>query len=224
MGKEQESKGKFIVLEGVGGSGKSTQLVYASEHLTSLGRANVITREPGGVPEAERIRKLIFLLKGANIINADHQMALFFAAREFWVSGVVAPNIDKGVDVLCDRTYTSTGAYQGYAEGGNIETIKKMADIVMGNYKPNGIILLDISLETARRRVVRENGESDPYDEKGKDYFKRLIYGYREMASQNWGDVPWYVVNGEKSRAEVAKEVARVLDAIIFSKVPARLP
>ena len=70
-------------------------------------------------------------------------MVLFFAARKFWVDGVVAPNIDNGINVLTDRCHTSTGAYQGYAEGGDQNKILEISNIILGNYKPDAVILLD---------------------------------------------------------------------------------
>lgn len=115
-------RGKFIVFEGILGAGKKTQARLAKDYLISLGRRANYTREPGGVASAEAIRRLIFKLRGENLINADHQVALFFASRDFWVREFVAPNIGAGYDVASDRSYPSTAAYQGYGEGADVKS------------------------------------------------------------------------------------------------------
>lgn len=99
-GSNMGERGKFIVFEGVGGSGKTTQTALGGEYLRGRGRKVKVTGEPGGVTQAEVLRRLIFTLKEAGAANPDHQIALFFAARDFWVRGLVTPNIEFGIDVL----------------------------------------------------------------------------------------------------------------------------
>ncbi len=211
-------RGKFIVMEGVGGSGKGTQVERAKNLLTKNGLQAVYTREPGGLASAEKIRKLIFSLRDKKLIGPEGQMALFFAARKFWVDGVVAPNLAKGINVLTDRCHTSTGAYQGYAEGGNQKQILDIADVVLGDYKPDAVILLDVSRETSMfRRGKDVNG--DPFDKETPEYFDRLIAGYREMARIGWGGLSWYVVNGEPIPEIVSESVAKVLEEIFGTKL-----
>ncbi len=209
-------RGKFIVFEGILGAGKTTQAELARNYLISLGRKANYTREPGGVTSAEVIRRLIFRLRGENIINPDHQVALFFAARDFWVRDFVAANIELGIDVVSDRTYPSTAAYQGYAEGADLKSIGEMTQVIMGKYKPDGIVLLDISVqEGLRRNSNSNNGENDPFDNLGMEYFEKVATGYREMAKTNWSTVPWYVINGEKPTEDVARDVQVVLREIL---------
>ncbi len=208
-------RGKFIVFEGVGGSGKSTQIELARLHLEKLGRDVITTREPGGIPEAECIREFIFQLKGERVINADQQVALFFAARNFWVKRLVIPQLTEGLDIISDRTYPSTNAYQGYGEGADCTIIQKMSQIVMGEYKPNGIILLDISPDTAISRK-KLNSAGDPFDEQEFEYYERVIEGYREMASTGWfNNTSWYVVDGEQPIDAVSEDVKMILKRII---------
>src|SRR5258708_1057899 len=207
-------RGKSIYIEGIGGAGKSTQVEFLLEYMSSLGHEVVLTREPGGNPAAEKIRGLIFNLKDKGIINADHQMALFFAARYLWVTEVVKPNLDKGTHVISDRSYFSTVAYQGYAEGGDLDTILKIADVVMEGCKPDAVILLDISPEEAAMRRSKRS-ESDPFDSEGFSYVTRLINGYRDMAQNNLGNVPWTVINGEQSVEKVSDEIKAVLSSTL---------
>jgi dTMP kinase len=213
-----KERGKFVVMEGVGGSGKGTQIDLAKDLLIDNGLQVVFTREPGGLAPAEEIRKLIFSLRDKKLIGPEGQMVLFFAARKLWVEGVVAPNIDRGISVLTDRSHTSTGAYQGYAEGGNQEQILKIADVVLGKYKPDAIILLDISRETSMQRRGK-NVNGDPFDKETPEYFERLIAGYREMAKIGWGGLSWFVVDGEPKPEIVSESVARVLEDIFHKKL-----
>lgn len=206
-------RGKSIYIEGIGGAGKSTQVEFLLKYISSLGQKVILTREPGGNPAAEKIRGLIFSLKEKGVINADHQMALFFAARYLWVTEVVKPNLDKGINVISDRSYFSTAAYQGYAEGGDLETINKIADIVMEGCKPNVVVLLDISPEEAISRRNKRGG-NDPFDNEGLEYVKRLVGGYRDMAQKNWGDVPWVVINGEQPTEKVSNDIRSALDML----------
>lgn len=211
-------KGRFIVFEGIGGAGKTDQIPKANDLLERNGFKSIYTREPGGLDPAEKIRDLIFKLKDAHLIGSEGQMVLFFAARSLWIDGVVAPNIDKGINVLTDRCHTSTGAYQGYAEGGNQETILKVADIVLGKYKPDAVILLDISKETSFKRRGKDiNG--DPFDKEPPEYFEKLVAGYRQMAAIGWGGLNWYIVDAEPKPQVVSESIAKVLEDIFHKKL-----
>lgn len=210
-------KGKFIVLEGVGGCGKGTQVKYI-ERLLSRNNIDVVaTREPGGFASSEVIRKLIFDLRGKKLIGAEGQMVLFFAARKFWVDRVVKPNLKKGVNIVADRSYTTTGAYQGYAEGGDQKNILSISDVVMGETKPDAVILLDVSVETSMKRRVDPKG--DPFDKENKKYFQKIIDGYHEMAKRNWGSLKWYVVDGEPKPKEVFESVTKVLEKVLGKRL-----
>ncbi|MBN1168490.1 dTMP kinase [Candidatus Woesebacteria bacterium] len=204
-------RGKYIDFEGPGGAGKSTQIFKASEILTENGFDVITTREPGGTDSAESIRRLLFELKSGELIDAGGQMALFFAARRLLRDELIAPNLDKGVSVLTDRSYPSTGAYQGGGEGGDDSLILQMADVTMGECKPDAVLLFDIEPEVA---MARNNPEDDPYDKKGIDYFARVITAYRDMAENNWGGLKWYKIDGNPGIGEVSEQVTEVLSEI----------
>lgn len=205
--------GKFIAFEGIGGSGKGTQIEFAKKFLKAHNIEVITTREPGGVNPAEEIRKLIFALREANLIGPEGQMALFFAARKLWINGLVVPNLKEGVNVLTDRCHASTAAYQGYAEGGDLEKILKISEIVLGENKPDAVIFLDISHKTMTKRRG-ENPNGDPFDKQPEEYTQKLIAGYREMAKEGWGGMRWFTVNGEGTVEEVNSRVAQVLGEI----------
>jgi len=209
-------KGKFVVLEGVGGAGKSEQIKKISDYLKSKGVNFVATREPGGVQEAEQVRSLIFAFKRKRIINSDHETALFFAARKIWMENVVIPSIKSGFNVISDRTYFSTAAYQGFAGGVDVELIEKMSKVVIGKYKPDLVILLDVSLKTALMRNSA-NKEGDPFDYLSKKFFQKVINGYRKMAKEGWGGVKWEVIDAENSIEDVFRIVRKSIDKIVLS-------
>lgn len=213
-----KERAKFVVFEGVGGCGKGTQIEIARQLLVKNGLQVVSTREPGGVGSSEEIRNLIFTLKGEGLIGAEGQMVMFFTARKFWVDGLVAPNIKNGTHVLGDRCYTSTGAYQGYAEGGDQKRILRMADIIMGEYKPDAILLLDVSRETSMKRRGKDTN-GDPFDRETSEYMDKLVAGYKEMSVQGWGDLQWFVVNGEPAPEVVSESVAKVLEDVFEKKL-----
>lgn len=210
-------KGKFIVLEGVGGCGKGTQAIYIEKLLSRNNIDVVTTREPGGFASSEVIRKLIFDLRDKKLIGAEGQMVLFFAARKFWVEKVVKPSIKDGINVIADRSYTTTGAYQGFAEGGDQKKILKIADVVMGETKPDAVILLDVSAEVSMERRKDPNG--DPFDKESKIYFQKIIDGYREMAKKGWGGLKWYKIDGEPERKVVSESIRLVLEKILNKKL-----
>ena len=206
-------RGKFIVFEGVGGSGKTTQIELAKDFLEKKGLKVLTTREPGGVEASEKIRELIFALRDKNLVGPEGQVVLFFAARYLWLNSLVKLALTNGINVLTDRAHTSTAAYQGFAEGGDLDQILKVSEVVMEGVKPDAVILLDISPETSiKRRAAETNG--DPFDKQNEDYFRRLIAGYREMAQEGWGDLKWYMVNGEGTIEEVQARISEVLTQI----------
>lgn len=213
-----QERGKFIIFEGPGGCGKGTQIEIAKNLLVSNGLRAISTREPGGVGPSEEIRKLIFELRDRKLLGAEGQMVMFFTARKFWVDLLVSPNIDQGISVLGDRGYPSTGAYQGYAEGGDQDRILRIADIIMRDYKPDAVLLFDISSQTSvKRRGKDVNG--DPFDRETPEYLEKVVAGYRDMAKTGWGGLNWYVVNGEPEPQAVSESVARVLEGVFHKKL-----
>lgn len=212
-----KKKGKFIVFEGVGGCGKGVQVRFVKKLLKRNRMKVITTREPGGIKSSEVIRQLIFDLRGQKLIGSEGQMVLFYAARKFWVDKVVNPSLKKRINVIADRSYTATCAYQGYAEGGDQNIILKISDVVMGQAKPDAVILLDVSVETSMER--RKDTKGDPFDKEDKKYFQKIINGYREMAREKWGGLKWYVVDGEPSIKEVSESVAKVFEKIFSRKL-----
>lgn len=215
---ERNYPGHLIVLDGVGGSGKTTQGKQLAEYLITIGHEVVQTREPGGSEPAEAIRELIFALKRENLIDALQQALLFTTARMHWMRDVVLPELLGGKIVITDRSYTSTAAYQGFGEGGNLGKIEAFTKVVMGDIRPSGVILLDISPETAYVRDALRQNTNDPYDAQGQAYTRKIVEGYRHLAKVGWGGLDWYVVNGEHAPDIVTQDVILAAEKILKGK------
>lgn len=209
----EREQGKFIALEGVGKSGKSTQITRIEEYLRSQGREVVITREPGGVTSAEMVRETMFRLRSKMLINADQQVGFVFSARQLWLNELVVPAIENGKDVVTDRTYPSTAVYQGVGEGADIMQIEKITDAVMVDHKPDAIILFDITIDTLKERS-REDDGGDPFDSETEAYSQKLIEGYKKLAKENWSGVKWYVIDGNGNEEEVFGQIKECLEEI----------
>ena len=165
------------------------------------------------------IRKLIFTLKERGVINADHQMALFFAARYLWVEQWVRPRRARGLNIVSDRSFPATAAYQGYAEGGNLTVVERMAEVIFEGCKPDAVLLFDASSEETMKRLrAAGRTEVDPFDRQGIEYFERVIWGYRDMAARQWGGMDWYVINPDLDVSSVSRQVVRCLNHIFDIK------
>lgn len=138
----------FITFEGPEGSGKTTQLRLLAATLRAAGCEVVTTREPGGVPVAERLRELV--LHGE--LYPETEALLFLAARAEHVRAVIRPALAAGRLVLCDRFHDSTLAYQGYGLGLDVERLRQLCDFSAGGLRPDLTLLLDVPPETGLRR------------------------------------------------------------------------
>ena len=137
--------GRFITIEGGEGAGKSTAQTFLAEKLTGQGVSVLQTREPGGTPLAEAIRRnLLSIDEEAPVEMAE--LLLVFAARAQHLSKVIEPALNRGQWVLCDRFTDATYAYQGAGRGLSAQLIGKLEALVQGNRRPDTVILLDESM------------------------------------------------------------------------------
>jgi dTMP kinase len=152
--------GLFITFEGVEGAGKTTQIQRLKDALCEKGYAVFTTREPGGEPVAEAIRHV--LLSEGNPVDPTTELLLFLAARAQITSKVLRPHLEIGEIVLCDRFIDSTVAYQGYARGHDLETVRRLNALATNGLRPDLTILLELdpaaglSRQTDRNRMEAE--------------------------------------------------------------------
>jgi dTMP kinase len=174
--------GLFITLEGGEGSGKSTQIRRLAERLREAGSDVVVTREPGGTPEAEAVRAL--LVSGdVKRWTANSEALLNYAAREQHLEQVVRPALAAGKIVLCDRFMDSTRAYQGYAGGCDMAFIDALENAIVGPTSPNLTLIFDLDPESGLERA-RARGDAvseDRYERKGLAFHRKLRDGFLDI-------------------------------------------
>jgi dTMP kinase len=192
----------FISFEGIEGSGKTTLLRGVAAQLRLDGRNVLETREPGGTPAGDRIRELF--LEPALPVGAMTEVLLVNASRAQLVADVIRPALEAGSTVLCDRYVDSTLAYQGYARGVDLETVKRLCEAATGGLYPDLTFLVDVSLATSRDRVASRHGGSDRIDEQGLAFHDRVRDGFAALARLESRIV---VLDGERA-AEIVLEAA----------------
>lgn len=202
----KNKKGYFVTLEGGEGSGKSTQLKLLEDYLDKGGYDVIYTREPGGTPISEEIRKI--LLGGKNIEMSDETEALLFAAaRAQHIKEKILPAIAEGKTVVCDRYVHSSLVYQGYARGLG-EFVEKVNSYALENCMPDVTIFLDI---TPERAFARKGGADadDRLEQSGIDFHRRVYDGYVRMA-EKFPD-HFVRVNADRGIDEVFAEILDTL-------------
>lgn len=199
-----KSRSVFIVLEGVEGSGKSTQARLLADWLTAHGVPHVLTREPGGTAVGEEIRQI--LLHGDDM-PAEAELLLMNAARAVFVAEVVRPALDAGKVVVADRFYHSSIAYQGYGRGLSIDQVRAVCAFAAAGVLPDATIILDVPLETgAARRATR--GVEDRIERAGTDFHTKVAEAYRLLPDIEPGTVR---VSGTGSVEEVQQRIRALL-------------
>lgn len=175
------SRGRFIVLEGGEGGGKSTQARLLRDALAAQGRAVILTREPGGSPLAEAIRSLV-LGAWPEGIDAVTEVLLIFAARAAHLHATIRPALEAGTDVICDRFVDASYAYQGEGRGLGAERIAVLESFVLGTLKPDLVLLLDVAPETGVTRIA-ERGGNNRFDAESLDFMRRVRGAYLARAA-----------------------------------------
>ena len=174
-------QGKFITLEGIEGSGKSTNLVTIKSILDQYKIDYVLTREPGGGPLGPHLRKL--LLDKDQSISPSVEMLLMMADRRDHVDNLIIPNLDKGIWVISDRYLDSTIAYQGGGRQLDIDLITSLsASLKLPT--PDLTLLFDLPVDVALERA-KERSELDRFEREPKDFHSRIRESYLELASTN---------------------------------------
>ena len=174
-------QGKFITLEGIEGSGKSTNLETVKSILDQYKIDYVLTREPGGGPLGPHLRKL--LLDKDQSISPSVEMLLMMADRKDHVDNLINPNLDKGIWVISDRYLDSTIAYQGGGRQLDINLITSLS-VSLKLPTPDFTLLFDLPVELALERA-KERSELDRFEREPQDFHCRIRESYLELASTN---------------------------------------
>jgi dTMP kinase len=174
----------FITLEGMDGSGKTTQAQLTADYLRERGYNTLLTREPGGTPIGNQVRGILLDNMDNTEMNARTELLLFCASRAQLVAEIITPHLESGGSVVCDRYIDSTVAYQGYGHGLEIQALKRVVNFATGGLLPDLTLFLDITPETALRRRASGTlfGEAwNRLDDMELEFHKRVYKGYREI-------------------------------------------
>jgi dTMP kinase len=200
------SQGRFITFEGIDGSGKSTQARLLAAFLRAQGVDVVLTREPGGAPGAEEIRRL--LVEGSpDRWSPETEILLFTAARRDHLEKTIEPALARGATVISDRFADSTRVYQGAARGDLRALVDRLHDAVIAR-EPDLTFVIDMDpSEALRRGLARQSGE-DRFEDMGEDFQVRLREGFRALVAEY--PERCHLVDGERNPDLIAAEVSEI--------------
>ena len=172
----------FFSLEGIDGSGKSTQIDMLIDALTREGYSVVKLREPGGAKISEGIRGLLLDPAFKGIMGDKTELLLYNAARAQVIHEVIQPALDAGKIVIADRFAWSTFAYQGYARGLGADLVQRLTEITCGGCFPELTVVLDLTVEASRARTAKRGEAPDRPESEKADFFERVRQGYLAAA------------------------------------------
>jgi dTMP kinase len=181
-------RGRFITFEGIEGSGKSSQISLLTDYLRSNHRAVTLTREPGGTPIGDQVRKIL-LDPGNKILDPSAELLLYAASRAQHLKEVIRPALQSGAIVLCDRFSDATLAYQGYGRGLDLAMIHALDRLVTAGMRPDLTIVLDVEaavgLARARGRNNQQGLEAEArFENEALAFHERVRQGYLTLARE----------------------------------------
>ena len=211
------SPGCFVVLEGLDGVGKSTQVALLAAWLEAAELPHVVVREPGGTPLGEAIRELVLARTDLDVSPAS-ELLLMLAARAALVRDVIRPALVAGQIVVADRFSLSTLAYQGHARGLGVERVRAALDVATGGLQPDLYVLLDLSLqESAQRRRRGDRPGPDRIEREGEAFRRQVRDAYLALARAE-PDVE--LLDAEGTPEEVHARIRGILSARLPVFVP----
>lgn len=206
--------GQFITFEGVEGCGKTTQIRLLAEALRQKGKSVTLTREPGGCPISDKIRHILLDAENSAMTPLA-ELLLYAAARAQHIAEVIAPALESGAVVLCDRFTDATVAYQGYGRALDFQRIMQLNSMVASEYRPDLTILLDCPAETGLKRALdriekssAENAAAlreERFEKESIEFHKRVREGYLSLAARE--SDRFLVMDGSKGIAETAEAI-----------------
>lgn len=201
--------GVFITLEGGEGSGKTTVIGKIGEYFDRLAIPYMMTREPGGIEIAEKIREII-LNPSHTAMDARTEALLYAASRRQHLAEKVEPALDKGLTVICDRFVDSSLAYQGYARGLGMDEVWAINQFAIHDRMPDLTFYLDIEPEIGLQRIAANQGrEVNRLDLEGLSFHKKVREGYHIIASRFPDRI--VVIDASKEPSAVEQDIIRVL-------------
>jgi dTMP kinase len=224
IGTKKRRRGVFITFEGIEGSGKTTQVARLAKLLREKGYRVAETREPGGTPLAEQVRGIMLNMpsnaptehqvrRPTEPITSECEAALVLAARAQHVTQVIRPALQQGEIVLCDRFSDSTLAYQGYARGLDIRTLRTFNRFATRGLTPDLTLLFDVPVEMGLARRRRYDTEQNRLDRETRQFHTRVRTGFLDLAAHDPHRIK--TIDAAKDPDRVASGVAAVVNKFL---------
>ncbi len=203
------STARMIVLDGVDGAGKGVQTKLLLEAFQQAGCDCLLTREPGGSDGAEQIRELLVTGHPERWDDMT-ELLLMYAARRSHLRDTIWPALQEGTWVICDRYADSSRAFQGLAGNLGLQTVEQLHQLVVDDFEPALVLVLDIPESVALDRARLRGGGEDRFERKGDGYHARVRKAFLEIASN--GGESYQIINAEQSIDEVHKQVIETVN------------
>ena len=203
---------KFITLDGIDGSGKSTHLATIKNWFEQQQLPVLFTREPGGTAIGEALREI--LLNPATQASLRTETLLMFAARQQHLEEVIRPALQQGISVVSDRFTDATFAYQGGGRGVPFADIETLENWVQGSLRPDLTLILDVPLEVSMERINRSR-EKDRFEQEQADFFTRVCAAYLQRAQA--APQHYAIIDSNRELAEVQAEIETILQQHLAS-------
>jgi dTMP kinase len=207
------TRGKFITIEGTEGAGKSTAIKYIRSKILAEKADCVFTREPGGTPIAEEIRKVLLFPASKEVMTPETELLLMFAGRAQHIHQCIEPALHKGKWVVSDRFVDASYAYQGGGRGISIDKIKTLDKLIVGHLYPDLTILLDVPADLGLDRTDQRGGKKDRIEHEKLEFFNRVREAYLERARQQPARIKR--VDASQPLAAVQEQLSTILDDFI---------
>lgn len=199
---------RFLSIEGGEGSGKTSVISYLKDYLEGLGYNVILTREPGGIPTAEKIREIVL----NHEFSKESEMLLFGVCRKEHLENRIKPELAKGNVVICDRYFDSSLVYQGIVGNLGIEKVWEFNKSLIGDYVPFKTFYLDVDAEEGLKRIfTNSDREKNLYDKKTLDYHKEVRKGYLSLIGSVYDNNRIEIIDANKSIEEVREQVLNKL-------------
>lgn len=203
---------KFITLDGIDGSGKSTHLATIKNWFEQQQLPVLFTREPGGTAIGEALREI--LLNPATQASLRTETLLMFAARQQHLEEVILPALQQGISVVSDRFTDATFAYQGGGRGVPFADIETLENWVQGSLRPDLTLILDVPLEVSMERINRSR-EKDRFEQEQADFFTRVRAAYLQRAQA--APQHYAIIDSNRELTEVQAEIETILQQHLAS-------
>ncbi len=201
-------RGQLVTLEGIDGTGKTTQIANLAAAIRQAGFEVIELREPGGTAIGESIREILLDKKHLGM-TAQAEVLLFTAARSQLVREVIQPALEAGTWVICDRFLDSTLAYQGYGRGMDVELINSINSFAVDKIMPDRTILLDLPVEAAVERLNGRPQSPDRLDSESQAFMEKVRQGYLTIALDE--PLRFSVIDAGLPENEVAEQIYSVI-------------